>query len=173
MPVESMEAGNAYVKMRNAITDFHEVMLPPPDDYEVEELCVQDVAEDPGFALFLEALAGENECTTTANDAPPSTVQHRVSQPSNNISNENQAFELVSKGQSATEVPDHSIAGDTAVLSALPKAEEIKKERQREKNKRTQKAYRERQKVRSRLFVTSDESFIHVTVVYPTCARGV
>ena len=43
-----MEAGNACVKMRNTISDFREVMLPPPDDYDVEELCVQDVAEDPG-----------------------------------------------------------------------------------------------------------------------------
>lgn len=121
-------------------------MLPVPDPCDEHELFFEDVNSDAGFTLFLEALTSENVCTDVTATC---SVRRAPSKHSMKANFQPKVFELVSEGSIAAEATAHDIAGDVSTeLSSLPTAEEYRLKKLREKNRRTQQAYRNRQKVR-------------------------
>lgn len=145
-------------------------MMPLLDLCEPEEL---DVNADDGFERFLEALACDDTCTTIPvypDTVPRFNAQHEASQPAKKSLNKCIGVRFVPADQETEKMPDHATVNHVSALqdlSALPTAQEVKLEKLREKNRRTQKAFRVRQKVRVCTYVMCSvySASVHVYLV--------
>ena len=131
--------------------------VPPP---------IQDLYSECDFAFFLEDLI-DGDKLPSCDDAAPHSAQRLLSQPSRNIGHGCHSASLVLEDQEATNVLYTTAANEATAASALP-TQETKLEKVRAKNRRNQKAYRQRQKVRCYCVAV----FLHTSMVIQLYSRS-
>lgn len=123
---------------------------------EAPELQIEDVTPDAGFQRFLEALACDDVFTSaipaSSDDSSLFNKQNSLSDPFKRT--DASVSESASEGQEAvrTCAPHQSDASQLSAavaFNALPTRDQVKLEKTREKNRRTQRALRQRRKVQS------------------------
>lgn len=113
------------------------------DEFEQDTVPLPVGILDAGFTSFLEALVEDDELFAS-DDVATLAEQHTPSQPSKSISNQIQTAQFVSEHPREDQAGTNVVTASAA--SALTEAEKL--EKVRAKNRRTQKAYKQRQKVR-------------------------
>lgn len=123
-------------------------MLTQREEWEPGDLFQDVLHSDAEFSSFLEALASEDAGTSACGVVPPVTAQHSPSKPFQSDSIDNEHGIDLSEGNDSLCVPVLAVGSHlSTALSVSPTAKHTRLERTRAKNRRAQKAYRQRLKV--------------------------
>lgn len=127
-------------------------MLPQIEEFEAEKLCLEDVGADVEFLTFLEAFGSEDAGSVVQHAVPSYSAQHHPLKSSENDLQDYGSMFVVSKGGNDGHLLAHVAANDVLPdKRPLRTDKDAQLQRTREKNRRSQKAYRKRQKVLSSL----------------------
>lgn len=141
-------------------------MQPLLEQYEQVPAPIQDVDSDSDFAFSLEDLV-DGDALPICDDVAPHSAQQLPPQPSRNIDHGCHSAPFVLECQEAAEVLDTKVANEASAASASP-TQETKLEKVRAKNRRNQKAFRRRQKVRCCCVAV----FLHTSMVVQLYSRA-
>lgn len=129
-------------------------MLQLQGDGEQRDPCLDDVSTGKGFSSFLEALVDEDDLHACSDAVPSRSTDHKPSQASPNITSHCNR-QLVLEDKSPAEARESAIQCSVpAACSARPTTRETQLEKRRAKNRRTQQAFRKRQRVCACLLVS-------------------